>query len=158
VSGLISVAAAGRLSRALATPPWVALLVLFSVGLILSATLSPSSEAASVGTVGSAVCDLSRLSPLRLRELVRINAGTLNVVLFVPFGVALGRLPRSPAKVMLVAGGLALPFAVEGVQLIATQLGRACESGDVVDNLAGLLIGLVIGAVWARAAQPGQPI
>ena len=51
-----------------------------------------------------------------------------------------------------------LPFAIETIQLLATGLGRACQSSDVADNLTGLAIGLVIGVVARRLSGGlGQP-
>ena len=49
---------------------------------------------------------------------------------------------------MLLAA-IALPFAIEAVQFAVTPLGRACQSADVVDNLTGLLVGLVAGTIVA---------
>jgi hypothetical protein len=52
---------------------------------------------------------------------------------------------------------VALPFAIEGFQLVVTPLGRACQSADMVDNLTGLVLGLGAGWVagtlwrWGRA-------
>ncbi len=46
---------------------------------------------------------------------------------------------------MVVAVGMLV--AVETVQALAPALGRRCESGDVVDNVTGLLVGLAIGSV-----------
>ena len=43
-----------------------------------------------------------------------------------------------------------MPFLIEAVQLVATPLGRVCQSGDVVDNLTGLVIGLVAAAAYLR--------
>ncbi len=42
---------------------------------------------------------------------------------------------------------IALPFAIETIQLLLPVLDRACESADVVDNLTGLVIGLGGGVV-----------
>jgi glycopeptide antibiotics resistance protein len=72
-----------------------------------------------------------------------------NVLLFIPLGAAIAFVPRSRRKVLLVAGGLTVPFVIEGLQLLVPALGRGCESADVFDNLLGLVIGLVLGAVTA---------
>jgi glycopeptide antibiotics resistance protein len=72
-----------------------------------------------------------------------------NVLLFIPLGLALGLLPPSKARVPLIVGALLLPAVIEATQLAARALDRACQSGDVVDNLTGLLIGLVVGGAAA---------
>jgi len=75
------------------------------------------------------------------------------VLLFVPLGVALAKVPRSRRKALLVAGAVLLPVAIEAVQRQAVVLNRSCQSADVVDNLAGLLIGFAIGTLVAYAAS-----
>ena len=69
------------------------------------------------------------------------------------------RSPRGPArpghraaaqvwrKGALVVVAVGMLVAVETVQALAPALGRRCESGDVVDNVTGLLVGLAIGNV-----------
>jgi len=59
----------------------------------------------------------------------------------------IGVLPRSPCRVPILVAAIILPFVIEGFQLVASPLGRACQSGDVIDNLTGLVLGL--GAGWA---------
>jgi NhaP-type Na+/H+ or K+/H+ antiporter len=51
---------------------------------------------------------------------------------------------------VLVGVAVILPFAIEMIQLLATGLGRACQTSDVADNLTGLAIGLVVGVVARR--------
>lgn len=125
----------------------VALVV--GLGIILSATLTPLRWALDFGATGSGACNFSRLGLASLRELLRFNDTTLNVLLFVPLGVAVGIVPWSRRKAILLAAAIALPFAIETIQLLAPALDRACESGDVVDNLSGLVIGLGLG--WLAA-------
>jgi hypothetical protein len=48
--------------------------------------------------------------------------------------------------VALVALALASPIAIEGLQLAIGVLGRRCQSGDAVDNLTGLGLGLLAAA------------
>ena len=50
----------------------------------------------------------------------------------------------------MLAVALALPFAIEATQLVVIPLGRACQGADVIDNLTGLVIGLMAGAVLGR--------
>ena len=75
-----------------------------------------------------------------------------NVVALIPLGFAIASIPRSRRKLAVLLGAIALPFAVESIQYIATPLGRACQSSDVIDNLTGLFLGLAAGAVAAWVA------
>ena len=125
-------------------------------GLIVAATLTPFVGTSSEAPI-SGLCDLSRLGFAPLSRLVRVGDESLNVLLFIPLGLAIGLLPASSARRALVLGGLALPFLVELTQALVPPLGRGCESADVIDNLSGLLIGLAIGLVagWlARLVRP----
>ena len=92
-----------------------------------------------------------------MRDLLRLDEASLNVLLFVPLGVSIALLPRSRLKAAIVVVAIALPFAIEAAQLVVLWLDRACESADVVDNLTGLAIGLGGGIVARRlAAGPGS--
>ena len=146
------------LGRALRVPRAVATLLIFGAGLIASATLTPSREALTQGAVGSGTCEIARIGPASIAELLSFGDPTYNVVLFVPLGLAIGLIPASRRMAALVLAAVILPFAIETIQLLATGLGRACQSSDVVDNLTGLVIGLVIGVVARRlSGGPGQP-
>ncbi len=80
---------------------------------------------------------------------------------FIPLGFAIALVPRSCRKAVVLAAAVALPFVIETTQLVVVALDRACQSADVVDNLTGLLVGLVAGAVVARLAPtlcgPSEP-
>ena len=83
-----------------------------------------------------------------LSEYLHLGGATsLNVILFVPLGLAIGLLGRSPVTAWLLVGALASPVVIETIQSLAPMLGRGCQSRDVVDNLLGLGIGLVLGAL-----------
>jgi glycopeptide antibiotics resistance protein len=138
--------------RALRTGPALSWALIVSLGFVLSATLTPAQEALDFGTVGSGSCDLSRVGLAPLRELLRLNETSLNVLLFVPLGVSIAFLPRSRLKAAILVAAIALPFAVEATQLLVLWLDRACESADVVDNLTGLALGLGGGVVAGRLA------
>ena len=56
-------------------------------------------------------------------------------------------MPRTRAAAAITLGALSLTFVVEGIQLTATVLGRGCQTADMVDNLLGLLIGIVVGTL-----------
>ena len=146
------------LGRALRVPRTVATLLILGAGLIASATLTPSREALIQGAVGSGTCEIARIGPASIAELLSFGDPTYNVLLFVPLGLAIGLIPASRRMAALVLAAVILPFAIETIQLLATGLGRACQSSDVVDNLTGLVIGLVIGVVARRlSGGPGQP-
>jgi glycopeptide antibiotics resistance protein len=145
LSVVVGVLFSGPLARALHTRRVLAWAVVASVGLVLSATLTPLREAIDFGATGSRACDFSRIGLAPLSALLRMNDTSLNVLMLVPLGVSLGLLPRSRPKVVLVVAAIGLPFAVETAQLLLPFLDRACQSADVVDNLTGLVVGLVIG-------------
>lgn len=142
-----------RVARALKVRRTVAMTLLLSLGLIASATLTPSREAVRFGTIGSGSCDLGRIGPASLAELLAFGDPTLNVLLFIPLGVVIGLFPASRRKVVLVVAALALSPAIETIQLLARGLDRACQSSDVSDNLTGLVIGLVVGLVVGVVAR-----
>lgn len=142
----------GPVQRRLRTGPFLSWSLIVSLGIILSATLTPSREAIEFGAVGTRTCDLSRIGLARIQDLLGHGDTTLNVLLFAPLGAAIGLLPRSRRKAAIVVGALALPFAIEATQLLVTRLDRACQSADVIDNLTGLAVGLGIGAVTGRFA------
>jgi hypothetical protein len=151
VSLVVSLAISGRVARALGVPWLVAWVLVFSLGVIASATLTPVRSILE-GDLPSRSCDLSRIGPAPLSEYFsRAHGGDAmgNVLLFIPLGWAIAFVPRSRRKALLVAGGLALPFAIEALQLLVPALGRGCESADVFDNMLGLVIGLGCGAATA---------
>ena len=75
------------------------------------------------------------------------------MVVLIPLGFAIAFVPRSRRKLAVLLGAIALPFAVEAIQYIATPLGRECQSSDVIDNLTGLFLGLAAGTVATWAAR-----
>jgi hypothetical protein len=149
IAGALAAALGDRVGRRLAAPRWMGALLIFALGLIASATLTPSHEALRYGSVGSGTCDLGRVGLAPLAEIVALNDAGFNVLLYLPLGFALGSLPwrHSSARWWLFA--LALAPAVELMQLVVTPLDRACQSSDIVDNLTGL----VVGAVAATALR-----
>jgi glycopeptide antibiotics resistance protein len=83
----------------------------------------------------------------------------LNTAVFVPAGAlwVLG-IARWPSRWALGLGGLAAlgvySVAIEGAQLAAARIGRACDVTDVVDNMAGVVLGGVLGLVLALVLRP----
>jgi glycopeptide antibiotics resistance protein len=160
ITVVVSVVASGAVARSLGVRRAVAWAMLFSLGIILAATLTPQAEALDLGARGPAQCDFSRIGLAPWKRLLSPNDSSGNILMFVPLGVAIGLLPRSRHKATIVVGAIALPFAIEATQLLVPWLDRACESADVVDNLTGLALGLVLGVIAGRIAgrvdrQPG---
>lgn len=135
---------AGPVARRLRTGPVHAWLLLMSLAGILVLTLTPGFEGLAPGAARS--CDLTSVAGPTLRAMRSINEVSLNVALFVPLGVLVGAMDRSPGKAALLLGSVALPFAVEGIQFLVPVLGRTCQLGDVESNLTGLVAGFLVGS------------
>ena len=121
--------------------------LLFSVGIIVAATLTPLRGALEMGAVGTGTCDFSRLGLAPFAELRYRNETSLNIVLFVPFGLGISQVTQPRLRGTLLLAAIALPFAIEAVQLAAPVLARGCQSADVIDNLTGLAIGFGLGSI-----------
>lgn len=152
VSFLIGIAIGGAVARQLGARRFIGTAVVIAFGVVLSATLTPARGAFEQAVSGSGSCDFSRLALVPIQELLRVNDSSLNVLLFIPLGGAIGLIPRSRAKFVLIALAIALPLAIELGQLFVLALGRACQSADVFDNLTGLVIGLALGTLIGRVA------
>jgi hypothetical protein len=152
----VSVAVAIILSRPAAswlhTRPYIAGLLLLGFAFVFSATLVPTG-AALEGLPSDGVCDTSRIGLASFDELTSVNMSSLNVLLFVPLGLAVGLLPWSRAAAVAVLAAASLTFIVETIQLLVPVLGRGCQTADLVDNLMGLAIGFAVGLV-ARLLLP----
>jgi len=151
---VLGAVAARPVARALSTRPAVAWLLVTSLGIALAATLTPTDTALTDGAISSGTCDLGRIGLAPWEELSVVSATSLNVLLFVPLGVAIGLLPPSRRRTILAAAVL-LPLAIEAIQLLVPALDRICQSADIFDNLAGLAIGLVGGLVTRWVARTG---
>ena len=147
---VLGIAASGGLGRSLGVARTHMWAILLSLGIIVSATLTPQWAALLYGTLGSGTCDVSRTWLAPLQDYLRQGDTSGNVLMFMSLGAALGLMPRSRNRGVLILGGILLPFAIESIQLMLTILDRACESADVVDNLAGLVLGLTSGLGVAR--------
>ena len=90
-------------------------------------------------------------------RLLGINDTSLNVLLFIPLGVALAGIPSSRSKAILICAAIAAPFVIETIQAWTPILARGCESADVVDNLFGLVLGLAAAATLPRLRLGGGP-
>lgn len=157
-----SLIVAPSVARTLRTGRLVAWLLALSLGVILSATVTPIDAALDRGGLAGRSCDFSRIGLAPLAELLTVSDTSLNVVLFVPLGLAVGLIPNTRRKVIPILLVLALPIGIEALQLWAPILARGCESADVIDNLSGLALGFA-GATafpWLRPPQrsAGDPI
>jgi glycopeptide antibiotics resistance protein len=144
---VVSVLASSAVGRALRIPRPVAWLMVLNLGVILAATMTPQWEALAFGARGPSSCDFSRIGLAPLRDLLRFGDTSGNVLMFIPLGATIGLMPRSRRMVVVLLAAIALSFAIEITQLLLPVLDRACESADVVDNLTGLVLGLVGGIV-----------
>ncbi len=138
-----------RAARWLGVSPLIAWALVVSLGMIVSATLTPVHEVAPSTGPHLPGCDLSRIGRASLSDVLRLGETSLNILLFIPLGAMTAIGPGGRRKFLLTAGAVLLPFVIEGIQLLATPLGRSCQSADVVDNLTGLLIGLALGSIVA---------
>jgi VanZ family protein len=160
LSAIVGLLAGRRVGRVFRTTPSVGWALVVGFGLIVAATLTPLRAGLDFDTTGIGTCDLSRLGVAPLRELLRISDPSLNVLLFIPLGFALGLIPRSRRLVALAVVAVVSPFAIEIAQLVLPILGRGCQSADVFDNLTGLVLGWLIGTGFAvlseRVARPAD--
>jgi len=83
----------------------------------------------------------------------------LNTLLFVPAGVFLVlALSRWRAGWVLIPLGLAALAAyslgVEEIQLHVARIDRACDVTDIIDNVSGAVIGVVVGLALLPLARP----
>jgi VanZ like family len=83
----------------------------------------------------------------------------LNTVLFVPAGLflvlAVCRWPAGRLLVLLgVAALAAYSLGIEQTQLHVARIDRACDVTDVIDNVAGCLLGVVLGLALLPVVRP----
>lgn len=154
VSVGLAVALARPLAPFLSARPAVAGFLVLAVGTILAATLTPIGGTFDRPASSAAACDLRRVLPAPPSVLVRDDDAAPNVALFVPLGIAIALLP-GPRRARLFLFAAALPFAIEGLQLALSVLGRGCESADVVDNLTGLALGFGAATLVRGWGAPG---
>jgi hypothetical protein len=143
ISALVSILIGRSTARRLACGRAVGYALVFWVGVILSATMTPSIDGIDDPDRVMAWCDLSRIGPPPIDQLGTLDDVSLNVLLFVPLGAVVSAVGRHRWKALL--GSVALPFLIEGVQFFGAPIGRECQSADVFDNLTGLLAGYAVG-------------
>ncbi|MEU6406979.1 VanZ family protein [Streptomyces sp. NPDC046985] len=120
--------------RAVTSATWAA-----SIAGVLTLTLWSTGESR-----GPAECFIDA----DLRDSFGTEQGLLNLAMFIPVGV-LGVLATRrflPAAVV----GLALSSTVETLQGAFPFLGRACDTGDLITNSCGALVGAAVGWVLVK--------
>jgi hypothetical protein len=145
VSALVGFVVSRRVGRFFGTVPSLGFGLVVAFGLIVSATLTPLRSGLELDATGIGTCDLSRFGIPPLQLLFRFSDQSLNVLLFIPLGFTIGLVPGSRRKGVLAGLAVLSPIAIEAAQLLLPVLGRGCQSGDVFDNLTGLLLGWLIG-------------
>jgi glycopeptide antibiotics resistance protein len=140
--GLFACRAVGKL---LGVRPLLAWTILVAFGVIVSATLTPLRGALDFAAIATGTCDLSRIGLAPIAQLIQFDDTSLNVALFIPLGIAIGLVPAFGPRATLILASTALPFGIETIQLLTPILDRGCQSADIVDNLTGLLAGIVVG-------------
>jgi hypothetical protein len=142
-----SVLLASPIARALGTMRGVAWFLVLSFGVIVAATLTPIHAPNGIDTSIFRPCDLSRHGLASFADIEAITDVSLNIAVFIPLGIAVAMLPRTARTVAIAGSTVLLPVAIEGLQYLVPVLARGCESGDVIDNLTGLVIGLAVGVI-----------
>jgi glycopeptide antibiotics resistance protein len=157
VLGLVVAAlACRRVGAWLRMPWWAAFVLIAGLGLVAALTLTPVRSGAVVVVDAVSLVPFTPDGPIVRppTQWWRIDDRTLNVLVFIPIGFAVILVGRPAARIALVAGALALPWVIEGTQLVVTWLARGPQWQDVVDNTVGVLIGLLVGWVVARRLGP----
>jgi hypothetical protein len=140
-------------ARALGTNAWLAWFLALSVAVIMVATLTPIHRRPGFDPALLRTCDLSRQWFASLGDLRTANDISLNIALFVPLGLAIALLPFWRQKLTVAVAAVIAPFAIETLQYGLPVLNRGCQSGDVIDNLTGLALGLAVGSTGAWLAS-----
>jgi hypothetical protein len=163
VALVVSRVTAVPVARVLRIDRRLAWFLLFTVGLVLAAEATPLRGPFGLDLTVQRPCDLSRRWFATIAEITAMRDVTVDIALFVPAGLAIAFLPRTWRATLALAGVLVLPGLIELFQLVVPALARGCESGDAIDGLTGLGIGLALGLVarvgrWAlRGDRPAPP-
>ena len=132
-----------RVAHVLGAGRAVGVLLVLSVGLILAITLVPMARP-GFGPDQGIACLVPDLGVLVSGTLLRFSDDMLNVVLFIPLGVAIAYLPAARRLPVLALAAL-LPWLIEIAQLLLPALNRSCQSEDLTTNLLGLVVGVGLG-------------
>lgn len=139
-----SIALAPLLARVLRCRPVVAAAVLLSAAAPLALTLLPS--------------DGGRSRFRWCAELVREPSDwgahdVANLLMLLPLGVLAVTALRRRRTVLALGYGLLLPPFAEAVQFALRRIGRECDLTDLVLNLTGLAIGVLLGLLGRRLSR-----
>jgi hypothetical protein len=163
VSGLVLAGVASLVAR-WSGWPWAVLLglLLWSLVVIAVLTLIPANGAPGIvpaeGRLDSCSWDIGGPAP----DGFWIFPGgqrLLNAVVFVPPGALLVlTAARWRWAWVLVPVGLALLAAystlIELTQLVAARIDRACDVTDIIDNVTGAAVGVLLGLVLLPVVRP----
>lgn len=131
------------LGRRLGTSPLTAVLLVLSLGGIVTLTLLPDLTVHYMDNVRYAdPAWTTDWHVPRPAELTTVNQQSLNVALFVPLGAVITRIRPRARAVLFAAAAAALPFGIETVQYALPWLLRAPDAQDIASNLLGLALGL----------------
>ena len=144
---VISWVLAPPVARILRIDRRLAWLLVFSIGLVLAVEATPLRAPFGIDISAQRPCDLGRRWFATVPEIMAMGDVALDIALYVPAGVAIALLPMSRRSAVLIAGVVALPALIEAVQLVIPALARGCQSGDAIDGLTGLGVGLGLGLV-----------
>lgn len=162
VSLVVGFALGPRLARSVGGRTALGVGLVVAIGIVLSATMTPGPGGLAGSASGSNSCDLSRFGLATGNQVARPGEVALNIALFVPLGFTIGLLPHHRTRVLAIVAALALPIAIELIQLLLPALGRACQSGDAIDNLSGLGLGVAaaLALTWNLAGRtaPGRAV
>ncbi|MBP0452746.1 MULTISPECIES: VanZ family protein [unclassified Kitasatospora] len=144
----------GRLLRA----HWaVAFVLLLALGGVVTLSLLPDTQGPFWEYSRFAVRHCT-LTGARLRppgEWMTSRQADLNILVFLPIGLAAALAGTKPRVVAVLAVAVALPFVVELAQYAVPAIGRACDMQDVADNLLGLALGAALGLLAGPFARAG---
>lgn len=148
VSVVLSLALWPLARRAGWRPGW-ALAALLSAGLALALTVTPEPGLPVQGVAACIPYDWNDLLYNVLYTGGGVFAGLLNLLLLLPLAVSLVLATRRAWPAVLTV--VALPWVIEAIQ---TQLpGRACTVSDILANVAGGALGIVLAASWLRGRE-----
>jgi len=122
---------------------WVATLIV-AVGLIVAMTLTPVSDPVGSGELARVWLGVPQ-EPILPSTWWPLDDRALNVLLYVPLGLAIAQIGRGRWLARIVVAALLAPLVVESVQRLIPVMHRGPQWIDVADNLIGLAVGLVFG-------------
>jgi hypothetical protein len=157
-AALVLAGAASLLGRRFGSRVWPVALLAWSLALVVLVTLTPTTSDPGVVSADLRLpyCSWDLGGPAPDGFWV-FDGGqrALNTALFVPAGFSWALVVARARRWLLatVAGAVglaAVSAVVERVQLELARLDRACDVTDVVDNVTGAGLGLLVGLVVGR--------